>query len=86
MLINRYYQYSLSLNMHVASLAGTTLVADRFTYPATATRFQNTTWIMNARFDELLDSNIVPATHFAIQKAVVKRIPKPKCKNWKHCR
>jgi uncharacterized protein YqcC (DUF446 family) len=67
-------------NWQSARLAATTLAADRFTYPATATRHQNTTWIMNARFNELLDSNMVPATRFAIQKAVLKPVSKPKAK------
>ena len=67
-------------NWQSARLAATTLIADRFTYPATATRYQNTIWIMNARFNELLDSNMVPATRFAIQKAVFKPVPKPKAK------
>jgi hypothetical protein len=63
-------------NWQSAKLAATTLIADRFTYPATSTKHQNNTWIMNARFNELLDSNMVPATRFAIQKAVLKPIPK----------
>ena len=65
-------------NWQSARLAATTLIADRFTYPATATRHRNEIWIMNARFNELLDSNAVPATRFAIQKAVMKPVPKPK--------
>lgn len=60
-----------------AKLAATTLIADRFTYPATATVNAGQVWVMNARFNELLDSNAVPAKQFAIQKAVFKPVPKP---------
>jgi sugar lactone lactonase YvrE len=63
-----------------AKLAATTLIADRFTYPATATSNGAQVWVMNARFNELLDSNSVPAKKFAIQKAVFKPLPKPKSK------
>lgn len=61
-----------------AKLAATTLIADRFTYPATATLNGGQVWVMNARFNELLDSNAVPAKQFAIQKVVFKPVPKPK--------
>lgn len=75
---DKIYRLESKDNWQSAALAATTLAADRFTYPATATRYQNNTWIMNARFNELLDSNMVPATRFAIQKAVLKPVPKPK--------
>jgi len=65
-------------NWQSAVLAGTTLIADRFTYPATATRFNNEIWVMNAKFNELIDSNAVPSKTFAIQKAVFKPVPQPK--------
>ncbi len=61
-----------------AQLSASTLASDRFTYPSTATKFQNNTWIMNAKFSELVDSNSVPSKSFAIQKAVFKPLPKPK--------
>jgi len=61
-----------------AELSASTLASDRFTYPSTATRFQNQTWVMNAKFSELVDSNSVPSKNFAIQKAVFKPLPKPK--------
>ena len=61
-----------------ASLAASTLIADRFTYPATATSNAGQVWVMNARFNELIDSNSVPAKTFAIQKAVFKPLPKSK--------
>ena len=61
-----------------AKLSAATLASDRFTYPSTATRYQNSTWVMNAKFSELVDSNSVPSKNFAIQKAVFKPLPKPK--------
>ncbi|WP_147321931.1 hypothetical protein [Mucilaginibacter conchicola] len=61
-----------------AKLAASTLIADRFTYPATATFNRNEVWVMNARLNELLDSNAVPAKHFAIHYAVFRPLPKPK--------
>ncbi|HYE54004.1 MAG TPA: hypothetical protein VD996_04145 [Chitinophagaceae bacterium] len=63
-------------NWQSAELAGTTLLANRFTYPATATRNGDDIWIMNARFHELNDSNAIPSKVFSIQKAVFIPIPK----------
>ena len=65
-------------NWQSAKLSASTLASDRFTYPSTATRFQNSTWVMNAKFSELVDSNSVPSKNFAIQKVVFKPLPKPK--------
>ncbi|WP_256011659.1 gluconolaconase [Desertivirga xinjiangensis] len=65
-------------NWQSAKLSATTLIADRFTYPATATKNGKDVWIMNARFNELLDSNAVPSKQFAIQRAVFKPVPKSK--------
>jgi len=56
--------------------AATTLIIDRFTYPATATFNGDDTWIMNAKFHELNDSTAIPSKIFSIQKAVFKPIPK----------
>jgi hypothetical protein len=75
---DKIFQLESSDGWKTAVLAGTTLAADRFTYPATATLNRNDVWVMNARFNELLDSNAVPAKNFAIQQAVFKPIPKPK--------
>jgi sugar lactone lactonase YvrE len=63
-------------NWNSAELAATTLVADRFTYPATATMRGNDIWVMNAKTNELMDSTSIPARRFAIQKAVLKPLPK----------
>lgn len=57
-------------------MAATTLIMDRFTYPSTATFANGDVWVMNARFNELNDSNAIPSKAFAIQKAVFKPIPK----------
>jgi sugar lactone lactonase YvrE len=75
---DKIFQLESTDNWKSAKLAATTLIADRFTYPATATLNRSEVWVMNARFNELLDSNAVPAKNFAIQHAVFKPIPKPK--------
>ncbi|MGV3704777.1 MAG: hypothetical protein ACO1NU_05305 [Arcticibacter sp.] len=67
---DKIYQLESTDNWKSARLAATTLIADRFTYPATATKKGEEVWIMNARFNELLDSNAVPAKRFAIQHGV----------------
>lgn len=73
---DKIFQLKSDDNWNSAYLSGTTLAADRFTYPATATFNKDEIWVMNSRFNELLDSNSVPAIRFAIQKAVIKPIPK----------
>ena len=75
---DKIFQLESADNWQSAKLAATTLIADRFTYPATATLNRSDVWVMNARFNELVDSNAVPAKNFAIQHAVFKPIPKPK--------
>jgi hypothetical protein len=59
-----------------AQLVATTLIADRFSYPATATFAGDDIWVMNAKFHELNDSNAIPSKTFAIQKLVLKPVPK----------
>jgi sugar lactone lactonase YvrE len=73
---DKIFELTSSDNWQSARLKATTLVADRFTYPATATRKGNDIWIMNAKFNELTDSNAIPARQFAIQRAVLKPVPK----------
>ena len=63
-------------NWTTAYLAGTTLIADRFSYPATATMRGKDIWVMNAKTNELSDSTSIPAKRFAIQKAIIKPVPK----------
>src|SRR5690606_7321597 len=73
---DKIYKLETDDNWQSAVMAGTTLIADRFTYPATATHHMNEIWVMNAKFNELVDSNAVPSKTFAIQKAVFKPLPK----------
>ncbi|MBE9586661.1 SMP-30/gluconolactonase/LRE family protein [Mucilaginibacter sp. JRF] len=75
---DKIFQLESTDNWQTAKLAATTLIADRFTYPATATFNRYNVWVMNSRFNELVDSNAVPSKQFAIQHAVFKPIPKPK--------
>jgi sugar lactone lactonase YvrE len=63
-------------NWQSLKLDGTTLIADRFSYPATATFRGDEIWVMNAKFHELNDSNAIPSKVFALQKVVIKPIPK----------
>lgn len=74
---DKIYQLKTEDNWQSAKLAATTLIADRFTYPSTATRNGKDMWIINARFNEHMDSNSVPTKIFAIQKAVFKPVPPP---------
>jgi sugar lactone lactonase YvrE len=80
MLVNggndKIFRITSSDSWQSASLSGTTLIADRFTYPATATFKGDDVWVMNAKFHELNDSTSIPSKIFAIQKAVIKPIPK----------
>ncbi len=73
---DKIYQLSTEDNWKSAKLKGTTLIAERFTYPATATTSGNEIWVMNARTNELMDSTAIPSKRFAIQRAVLKPIPK----------
>lgn len=59
-----------------AKLSASTLVADRFTYPSTATFAEDKVWVMNAKFSELVDSTSVPSQKFAIQHARLMPLPR----------
>ncbi|MFP5438999.1 MAG: gluconolaconase [Bacteroidia bacterium] len=61
-----------------AKLSASTLAADRFTYPSTATKANGKVWIMNANFTELVDSTAVPSKKFAIQHARLLPLPESK--------
>lgn len=61
-----------------AKMKATTILQDRFTYPSTVTRKGDELWAMNAKFHELNDSNAVPSQRFAIQKIVLKPLPRKK--------
>jgi sugar lactone lactonase YvrE len=74
----KIYQLKSEDNWKSAKLAASTLIADRFSYPATATVSNDEVWIMNAKFHELNDSNAVPSKWFAIQRAKFKPLPPSK--------
>ena len=67
---DKIFQLSSSDNWQSAKVTASTLVADRFTYPATATQNGKDIWVMNAQFNQLVDSNSVPVKRFAIQQVV----------------
>lgn len=71
---DKIFQLQSDDNWISAKMVATTMLADRFTYPATATFRRNEIWVMNAKTSELVDSNAVPAKIFAIQKAVLKPV------------
>jgi len=73
---DKIYQLGSKDNWNSAYLSASTLLADRFTYPSTAVKSKNDIWVMNAKFSELVDSTSVPSKKFAIQKAVLKPLPK----------
>ena len=72
---DKIFQVTTQDNWATAKVTATTLAADRFTYPATATFKGSDIWVMNAKTNELADSNAVPSRKFAIQKAVLKPVP-----------
>ncbi|MCH5598833.1 hypothetical protein [Niabella ginsengisoli] len=75
---DKIFQLTTEDNWGSAVLSATTLTADRFSYPATLTKSGEDIWVMNAKTNELVDSNAVPAKRFAIQKGIFKPIPKKK--------
>lgn len=72
---DKIFRLTTQDNWASARLSGTTLIVDRFTYPATVTMRGKDLWIMNAKTNELMDSTSIPARIFAIQKAVLKPVP-----------
>lgn len=73
---DKIYELTSEDNWTSAKLSAATLVADRFTYPSTATKAQDKIWVMNAKFSELVDSTSVPSKKFAIQHARLMPLPK----------
>ena len=69
---DKIYQLQSIDGWKTAKVAAATLSTDRFTYPSTATHNGKDIWVMNAQFNQLLDSNQVPVKKFAIQKVVYK--------------
>ena len=74
--VNKIYQLVTEDNWQSAEIAATTLGADRFAYPSTATMKEGEVWVMNAKFHELGDSTSVPSKEFSVQRAVFRPIPK----------
>lgn len=75
---DKIYQLTSEDNWNSAKLSASTLLADRFTYPSTAVKSKDDIWVMNAKFSELVDSTSVPSKNFAIQKAILKPLPRAK--------
>lgn len=73
---DKIYELQSDNEWSSAKLSASTLAADRFTYPSTATKAKDKIWIMNAKFSELTDSTSVPSQKFAIQHARLIPIPK----------
>jgi len=72
---DKIYELISEDNWISAKLNASTLAADRFTYPATATMAAGKVWIMNANFSELVDSTAVPSQKFNIQHARLMPLP-----------
>ncbi|RZK26452.1 MAG: gluconolaconase [Flavobacterium sp.] len=70
--IDKIYQLMTTDNWVSAKVAASTSTEDRFTYPSTATLNGSQIWVMNAQFNQLLDSNSVPVKKFAIQQVSFK--------------
>jgi hypothetical protein len=75
---DKIYELKSNDNWASAQLHASTLAADRFTYPATATSANGKVWIMNANFSELVDSTAVPSQRFTIQHARLMPLPTAK--------
>jgi outer membrane protein assembly factor BamB len=73
---NKIFKIRTDNGWKSAYLVATTLAADRFTYPTTAASDGRDIWVLNAKTNELQDSNALPAKLFSIQKAVFKPVPK----------
>lgn len=71
---DKIFQLISSDNWQSAKVTASTLTTDRFTYPSTATANGKDIWVMNAQFNQLLDSNAVPVKKFAIQKVIYKTL------------
>ncbi|MEJ7559250.1 MAG: gluconolaconase [Pedobacter sp.] len=69
---DKIFQLSTTDNWASAKVTASTSTEDRFTYPSTATLKGKEVWVMNAQFNQLLDSNAVPVKKFAIQQVAFK--------------
>ena len=71
---DKIFQLTSTDNWTSAKVAASTQVTDRFAYPSTATQNGKDIWVMNAQFNQLLDSNSVPLKKFAMQKVMYKPV------------
>lgn len=72
---DKIYELTSTDNWSSAKVSASTLAADRFTYPATATFAKEKVWVMNANFSELTDSTSVPSKRFDLQHARLVPLP-----------
>lgn len=75
--VNKIWQLTTTDNWGTARVSASTKTEDRFANPATATRSGNDLWIMNSKFNELVDSTTVPSAKFDLQLAVFQPAAKP---------
>jgi sugar lactone lactonase YvrE len=67
--VNKIFRIVTTDNWQSAKVEAHTLTKDIFSYPSTATFYNKEAWIMNARLNELQDSNVVESKKFSVQKA-----------------
>ncbi len=72
--VNKIWQLATSDNWKTAQVTASTSAEDRFANPATATLSGSELWIMNSKFNELVDSTTVPSKKFELQLAVFKPV------------
>lgn len=72
---DKIYELTSQDDWSSAKLSASTLVADRFTYPSTATMAKDKVWVMNAKFSEITDSTNVPSKRFEMQHARLMPLP-----------
>lgn len=69
---DKIFKLATTDNWSSAKVVASTSTEDRFTYPSTATLNGKQVWVMNAQFNQLLDSNSVPVKRFTIQQVAYK--------------
>lgn len=67
--VNKVFRLTSKDDWSSAAVTGATAATDRFSYPSTATLVKNEVWVMNAKLNELSDSNTVLSDKFIIQRA-----------------
>lgn len=73
--VNKIYRFQSTDNWMSAKVKAATGPDDHFMFPSTATRANNEIWVVNAKFNELVDSTNVPSKKFTLQKAIFKPVP-----------